>query len=188
MQELREVHAWMREHGEAAIASLKPLSYQDMWAVGALVQLFAYADLTGRRILEHLRAYRGEERPSFNKAPRDTDVLGLVAEACRDLPLTEEEHAAVERRIKNMDGFQVNRNHAAHWAARMYPHGDVFVFMTMNAREAKRRTGHELSEFALQYALAPGPALRSSIDMLQEDVEWLSGLMQELWERFPIAR
>jgi hypothetical protein len=172
----------MQELGDQAVFQLAPLQPADLQVIGALIQLFAFADLNGRRVLGMMHRIKGEP-PAIERTVRDSDVLRQVISQIDCLGSSAEEAAEVERRLSRIAALAAHRHHLAHWAARRAPDADAIVAMTLNQREASRRTGVTLREFEAQYIVIPMPELRATLPLLQEDVDWFARMVVEWWRR-----
>lgn len=181
--EIRSVQAWMFQHGEQAVFQLPPINPADLQVIGALIQLFAFADLNGRRILGMMERLRGEPPTAVNRTPRDSDVLPDVISQIASLALSPAETAETITRLSRIQDLALHRHHLAHWAARRAPNADAIVAMTLNRREASRRTGVILGEFEAQFVVIPMPELRATLPLLQNDVDWLARMVGVWWER-----
>jgi hypothetical protein len=181
--EIRRINAWLGAQGERGISQLVPMTSHDFQVIGAIIQLYAFADMTARRLLEMIDCIEGVPRRSPNQTLRDNEVFPTLLRRLTALGATEEELAAARTAINMINGFAMHRHHLAHWGARRFPGADAIVAMTKNAREAHRRTGATLAPFEMQYAVIPMPELRSNIRPLARKVDWLAAMVDTWWQR-----
>lgn len=159
---------------DAFLASTIDLRDADFALMGKVIQLYCYADLNARRIIDALR--HAAQGPRARNASRlqDAQVFPKLREIAAELW----ESNLKEGILKAADTVEMHRIHRhnfAHWAARRVGSEEALVLFTKNAREAERRDGDPPEPDQLKYAMV-------SLNGFAEEVTKLEGHAQYLAE------
>ncbi len=183
-EEIASIQAELDEKGERALLDLQPLTVNDCSVIGLIIQSFAYADLNARRAIEMIDYLEGKPVAAVNKTLRDNEILPTLRCRSAALPVSDIERAELLTAITMLEKFLQIRHLFAHWAARRHPTKDALVAMTLNAREASRRAGHEPERFRASSAIVPMPEVRANLSILQTNADYIATKVRDWWQRF----
>ncbi|MFC3674059.1 hypothetical protein [Ferrovibrio xuzhouensis] len=142
------------------------LNDDDYALMGKLIQLYCFADLNARRIIDAIHhATLGADARSGSRL-RDAEVFprlqGLVNRWIPDSPLKE----GLLKAARTVEIHRIHRHNFAHWAARKVKEGDAFILFTKNAREGERRDGTPQNSDEMKYAIVLLAPLKPEIEKL----------------------
>lgn len=129
------------------------LSDDDYALIGKLIQLYCFADLNARRIVDAIRhAALGTDARNASRL-QDAQVFPTLRELVgRWIP----ESSLKEGLLKAAHTVELHRMHRhnfAHWAARKVREEDALILFTKNAREGERRDGIPQGPDEMKYAI-----------------------------------
>ncbi len=157
---------------DAFLSATTDLRDSDFALMGKLIQLYCYADLNARRIIDALRhaAFGAEAR--YASRLQDAQVFPKLREITAEL-WESNIREGILKAADNMEMHRVHRHNFAHWAARRVGSEEALVLFTKNAREAERRDGEPQQPDELKYAIVP-------LGIFVEEVQKLEGHAQYL--------
>ncbi|WP_066782304.1 hypothetical protein [Sphingomonas sp. CCH5-D11] len=158
---------------DAFLASTTNLRDADFALMGKLIQLYCYADLNARRIIDALR--HAAHGPGARNASRlqDAQVFPKLREIVAELW----ESNLKEGVLKAADTVEMHRLHRhnfAHWAARRVGSEEALVLFTKNAREAERRDGDPQDPDQLKYGIVPLDGFAEELVKLEGHADYLA--------------
>ena len=162
----------------------------DFALMGKLIQLYCYADLNARRIIDALRHAAFGPQARCASRLQDAQVVPKLVEIAAELW----ESNLKEGILKAANTVELHRSHRhnfAHWAARRVGSEEALVLFTKNAREAERRDGDPLGSDLLKYAIVPLGSFAEELKKLEGHAQYLAQsaahverLINEFSERF----
>lgn len=179
--QLKELQTSMGE-GDEFIDKTSPLLKEDYELIGEFVQMYCWADLNGRRLVNQLRKINRNDGDEFASRLGDKQVLEhLVGEAEKldGLPKVRE---GVLKAVGILDMHRLRRHEFSHWSFRRVSGLEVYVLLTMSKSDAERRGIIISTERALSYGLISVGALRSELEKLKGHIEYLAHLVAFLAE------
>ncbi|WP_133170145.1 hypothetical protein [Kumtagia ephedrae] len=155
------------------LAGTTDLRDSDFALMGKLIQLYCYADLNARRIIDALRHAAVGPEARYASRLQDAQVFPKLREAASELW----ESNLKEGLLKASDTVEMHRIHRhnfAHWAARRVGSEEALVLFTKNAREAERRDGTPQSPDELKYAIVPLAGFPEEVKKLEGHAKYLA--------------
>jgi hypothetical protein len=143
----------------------------DFTLIGKLIQTYCFADLNARRVIDDIRGLTGGVQNGAHL--NDTDVLihlkvvasTLPSWGCRD---------GLIKAATTIEMHRTLRHCFAHWAVRRIKQHDVFIVMTKNGPEAKRRDGIEICADEFKYGLVPLEPMKAEMEKLVTDAKYIA--------------
>lgn len=144
------------------------LSDDDYALIGKLIQLYCFADLNARRIVDAIRhAALGTDARNASRL-QDAQVFPTLRELVgRWIP----ESSLKEGLLKAAHTVELHRMHRhnfAHWAARKVREEDALILFTKNAREGERRDGIPQGPDEMKYAIV----LLAPLKLRDREANW----------------
>lgn len=172
--QITDIKARFDADPDAFLSTTANLRESDFSLMGKVIQLYCYADLNARRIIDSLRHAAIGPDARYASRLQDAQVFPKLREIAAELW----ESNLKEGILKAADTVEMHRTHRhnfAHWAARRVGSEEALVLFTKNAREAERRDGEPQEPDQLKYAVVP-------LDGFAEEVLKLEGHTQYLAE------
>lgn len=171
---LHAIRAEIEADPDGFLLNTEPLTNDDLILIGSLVQLYNFADLNARRIIDALRHAALGPHARNGGVIQDAQVYEKLIEAAKMLPETTDMRRDLIKAASTLQMHQLHRHHFAHWATRRIQGHDAFFMMTYKAQESTKRLGKPSEPYETIYALMPLPALRAEMDKLKGHSEWLA--------------
>lgn len=161
-----------------------PLTKDDLVLIGSLVQIYNYADLNARRIIDSLR--HAAEGPQAQNAGviQDAQVYEKLIEAAKLLPETAEMRRDLIKAASTLQMHQLHRHHFAHWATRRIRGHDAFFMMTYKAQESTKRLGKPSGPHETIYAVMALAPLLAEMEKLEGHSKWLASEAARVFGQF----
>jgi hypothetical protein len=167
-------------------ASLEPTA-DDLAFIGHFIQLYCFADYCARRIIDAIReAAIGPEARNASKL-FEKDVFPSLEKAAHRLW----DGKVKTNLLKAAGTIGMHRQHRhtfAHWAVRRVPEEDVLLLLSKDAREGKRRDGHERDSYQSSFGFVALPPMRTEVEKLNAHTHILSVYAYELETRIEEVR
>ncbi|WP_146121012.1 hypothetical protein [Achromobacter sp. MYb9] len=155
------------------LAESSNVSPADCELMGRFIQQYCFADLNARRIIDLLQhAALGECARNAGNL-RDAQVFQKLRDVASSLWASDLKDGLF-RASETIEMHRVHRHNFAHWAARRVRGEDALILFTLNATEARRRTGSPPESGELVYALVSTIGLREELDKLVGHTEYLA--------------
>jgi hypothetical protein len=149
------------------------LRQSDFFLIGQLIQLYCFADLNARRIIDTLRhAAFGAEARNASRL-QDAQVFPKLREIVAEL-WDSNLKEGLRKAADTIEMHRTLRHTFAHWAARRIENEDALVLFTKNAREAERRDGDPQHPDELKYAIVPLASFPEEIRKLDGHTKYLA--------------
>ncbi|MGE7416179.1 hypothetical protein [Methylobacterium tarhaniae] len=153
---------------EKFLISTVNLTDADCALMGKLIQLYCFADLNARRIIDALRdASMGPEKRNASLL-QDAQVFPKLRETIAEVLPDGNDKEGIIKAADTIEMHRIHRHTFAHWAARRVPGEEALILYTKNAREAERRDGKPLGTNYLKYAIV-------SLLTFDEEIKKLAG-------------
>lgn len=149
------------------------LRSSDYELLGKLIQLYCYADLNARRLIDLLRHAAIGPEARYAGRLQDAQVFPKLYEAA-SLLWDSELKDGLLKACGTIEMHRVHRHNFAHWAARRIRNEDVLILFTKNAREAERRDGAPQTPDELKYALVPLAGFPEELEKLEGHANYLA--------------
>lgn len=170
---IAKVQAEIDADPELYLTKTHPLTQDDLVLIGTVVQIYGYADLNARRIIDHLRrASLGPDKQNAGLL-QDAQVYNKLVEVAETLPESPLRTGLINA-AKTFDMHHTHRHNFAHWAARRASEHDLMVIYSYNAREAERRLGQRSEPEHLIYGVVPLRPIRAELKGLQNHADNLA--------------
>lgn len=154
-----------------------PPTNDDFALFGKFIQTYCFADLNVRRLLEALNA-RVFSNPSVNPYRlNDTDLLQHLRTAVGQSLWKPNIASGLTIAIDILEMHRIHRNHFAHWAVKRYAELDVFVMLSLNAREADRRGIVKEGDSAAAFGLVPIATVKDELRKLVGHCDYIARLV-----------
>jgi hypothetical protein len=168
-----EIKRRFEDDPEGFLRSTRGLREADFAFMGKVIQLYSYADLNARRLIDALR--HAATGPDARNASRLTDAQVLpklrdIAEELWDSNLK----VGLLKAVHTLEMHRIHRHNFAHWAARRVGAEDALVLFTKNAREAERRDGEAQQPDQLKYGILALASFPEEIRKLEGHGEYLA--------------
>lgn len=172
---------------EGFMAGTTDLREADFALIGKVIQLYCFADLNARRIIDALRhaALGADERIASRL--KDAQVFPKLREAADHLPPSNMRDGIL-RAAETVEMHRVHRHNFAHWAARRVREADALVIFTKNAREAERRDGEAQTPEELKYAIVPLASFPGELVKLAGHTDYLATTAAYIEQHFEQIR
>lgn len=179
LAQITDVKAQLEADPDEFLRTTQDLRDEDMLLMGKIIQLYCFADLNARRIIDSLRL--AAIGPAARTASRlvEADVLPHLRKAADllwDSNMKEGLHKAA-------DSIEINRSHRhlfAHWSARRVPTHNVLILFSKNATEAKRRDGVPQEPNELKFGMVPLDAFVIEMPVLEAHTKYLADCASDL--------
>lgn len=149
------------------------LKTSDVLMIGTVIQLYCYADFSGRRIVDVLRhSALGEPRSAsrLQDAQVFPMLIGLVNSHVPEGNVKRGLLIAAE--IVEM--HRSHRHNFAHWIVRRIKGENALIMFTMNAKEAQRRDGVDLDPQTAKYGILHLDGFDAEVGKLKEHTNYLA--------------
>lgn len=173
------------------LRATRPLRQSDFVLIGKLIQLYCYADLNARRIIDALPNAAIGPEARYASRLRDAQVFPKLREIIEQL-CESNLREGVLKAADTVEMHRIHRHNFAHWAARRVDTEDALVLFTKNAREAERRDGEPQDPEELKYGIVPLAGFPKEIQKLEGHAEYLAQSaahieqhLEEFRARFP---
>lgn len=130
-------------------------SDEDFAVMGKLIQLYCFADLNARRIIDAIcGAFEG---PDARRASRfqDGQVFPKLTEISEYYLPDGVLKDGIIKAARTVEMHRVHRHNFAHWAARKFKNHNALILFTKNAREVEKRGREAQSPEELEYVIFP---------------------------------
>jgi len=187
LQNITKIKARFDADPDAFLATTLALRQSDFVLVGQIVQLYCFADLNARRIIDTLRHAAFGPEARIASRLRDAEVFPKLREIVAELW---DSHLK-EGIIKAADIIEMHRRlrHTfSHWAARRIANEEALLLFTKNAREAERRDGGAQNSEELKYAIIPLASFPEEVRKLEEHGKYLAETAAHLEHYFDELR
>lgn len=171
--ELASLKSGLEADPEKFLRDTKDLQSSDLLLIGKIIQLYCFADLNARRIIDGLRLAAIGPHAATASTLVEADVLPHLKKAA-DLLW---ESNLKKGLYKAADSIEINRSHRhlfAHWSARRVAGQNVLILFTKNATEAKRRDGITPEHNQMKFGMVPLDAFAVELPILEAHTEYLA--------------
>jgi hypothetical protein len=156
--------------GDFFDASLSP---DDVRLIGSYIRTFTFLELNLHRAVRMFFEI-GALSSKDARRPAAGNLTSLVSQGALNIPLIKPELDELEIRLAEIAVGQPFRNLLAHWACGRLPQTDVFIFLTMDERDAKVMGNHRPSYDGAYFALVRQSDLRSLLKRMEVAGHWLA--------------
>lgn len=154
------------------LPDLLPLEREDMFLIGAFVQVFNFIELDLRRSIE---AFCAAGLITPKKQFHTSELVELVKNAVSQLDRVAPELSDTLGKLDEIEFRRPFRNLLAHWAARRVPGHDAIVLLSMDKKDAKAALGVQtVTKDHCAYSLLMLPDLRGLLVHISTYDEWLA--------------
>lgn len=158
---------------DAFLASTADLRETDFALMGKLIQLYCYADLNARRIIDTLRHAAFGPEARYASRLQDAQVFPKLREIAAEL-WDSDLKEGILKAADTVELHRIHRHNFAHWAARRVGSEDALVLLTKNAREAERRDGDPQEPDQLKYGIVPLHGFAEEVKKLEGHAQFLA--------------
>lgn len=170
---IKQVEERLEADPEGFLVNTMDLRQSDFVLIGRLIQLYCFADLNARRIIDTLRhAAFGAETRNASRL-QDAQVFPKLREIVTELWESNLKDGLF-RAADTIELHRTLRHSFAHWAARRITNEDALILFTKNAREAERRDGDPQDPDELKYAIVPIAGLLEEVHKLDGHAKYLA--------------
>jgi hypothetical protein len=167
---------------DAFIEATDELTTEDYAFIGQMIQLYCFADFCARRVIDAIReAAFGPHKRNASRL-MEKEVFPALEKAAKLLW-----DGNVKTNLLKAAGtigmHRHMRHNFAHWAARRIPGEDVWIILSKDAREGKRRDGRERDSYQSSYGLVHLQSLRDEMEKLNAHTHNLSVYAYQLETR-----
>lgn len=161
--------------GDPALFLSKTLDLHDsdFSLIGRVIQLYCYADLNARRIVDSLRHAAFGPDARYGSQLQDAQVFPKLREIAGELWHCNLKDGLLKA-ADTVELHRVHRHNFAHWAARRVREEEALVLFTKNAREAQRRDGQPQTPEEVKYAIVWLGHFPDEVSKLQAHTQYLA--------------
>ena len=168
-EQLKELRAY---YETLELGDLLPLEREDMFLIGAFVQVFNFIELNLRRSIEVFCAADLIER---KKSFHTSELVELVKTAVTRLSIAGAELDDILGKLDEIEFRRPYRNLLAHWAGRRIPKHDAIVLLSMDGKDALAALGAStISQDYCAYSIMLLPDIRELLAHVSTYGEWLA--------------
>lgn len=154
------------------LCDLLPLEREDIFLIGAFVQVFNFIELNLRRSIEVFCAAGLIER---KKSFHTSDLVELVKKAVTKLSVASSDLDDILGKLGEIELRRPYRNLLAHWAGRRIPRHDAIVLLSMDGKDALAALGAStISQDYCAYSIMLLSDLRGLLAHVTTYDEWLA--------------
>lgn len=129
------------------------LSNSDYALIGGLIQIYCFADLNARRVINSLRAICDGDESAFASKLNEIDTLLHLEKMAKKWTGAENVSDGVLTAAKTLEMHRIHRHNFAHWVVKRIQDEDAFVILSMNAPEASKRDGNEIGKDEVKWGI-----------------------------------
>lgn len=181
-ESLKYIQSLDADLGGDALSKLEPLTGADAALIGQLIQSFNFLEFNLRRSIEifsHAGLITASKKNRHSSELAQTVKTGVMAMGL--------DVATANVICQTLDDIELHRdirNHLAHWAAKRIKGHDALYLMSLDQKDAIRRTGskgdHKTSVYCIMY-LAD---LRGLLQHISKQDIWLAELTAQWFIRY----
>lgn len=183
-KKLIEIQAEIDADPDLYLTKTDPLTPDDMLLTGRVVQIFNYADLNARRIIDAINHAAFGPAKQNGGILQDAQVYEKLISAAELLPEDTNLRNGLIKAASTLQMHHVIRHHFAHWAMRRIPGYDALFMMTYNSQEGERRNGKRTAPYEITYGVLPLASARAEVEKLEGHSKWLAGEAARLHTEF----
>jgi hypothetical protein len=185
--QLRRIDARFSADPDGFIENTEELTLEEYAFVGQLIQLYYFADFCARRIIDAVReAAFGPEKRNASKL-MEKEVFPALEKATK-LLWDGNVKANILKAAETIGMHRHARHNFAHWACRRVPGEDVWIMLSKDAREGKRRDGRDRDSYQTSYGFVELSSLRTEMEKLNAHTHNLSVYAYQLETRIDQVR
>lgn len=173
---LARLEAEFNAEPDAFLAEAKRPSPTDFQLIGTFIQVYSFAEMTARQIVEMIDALTPGKSANAASRLAGHDVFPHLEAAANRLGQTGTGNLkeTLLRAAGTVKMHRQMRHTLAHWAVRRVSGDDAFIFLSKNAQEGKKRTGNMIGESEISYGFTGKRTLRRELRKLEEHTQNLS--------------
>lgn len=171
--QITEIRNRFETEPDKFLAATTGLRDSDFALMGKLVQLYCFADLNARRIIDALRHAAFGPEARYASRLQDAQVFPKLREAASGLWESNLKEGLFKASY-TVEMHRIHRHNFAHWAARRVGREEALVLFTKNAREAERRDGNPQSPDELKFAIVPLAGFPEEVNKLEGHAKYLA--------------
>lgn len=169
---------------ENGLEQTLPLNKKDFELIGTLIQTYCIADLHARRVLNSLRALITGENTDFAGKLNDGEVLEHLKKNALAWEGPIEVKDGLRMATETIEMHRELRHNFAHWVTRRINGTEVFVMLSKNLKEAKKRDGIAQGINEFKYGIAEIIAIKTELEKLKSHAVYFSKVAEYLDENF----
>lgn len=177
--QLANLKAQLEADPNEFLRTTQDLRDADLLLIGKLIQLYCFADLNARRIIDSLRS--AADDPSAGNASKlvDADVFPHLHKAA-DLLWNSNMKDGLHKAAYSIEINRSHRHLFAHWSARRVRNHNVLILFSKNATEARRRDGISQEPDELKFGMVPLDAFATELPILEAHTMYLAECASDL--------
>lgn len=145
----------------------------DVLLIGSYVRSFTFIELNLHRAVRMFREL-GALSAKEARRPASCDLASLVDKGVVNTISISAELDELKGYLAEISVGQPFRNLLAHWACSRLPNSDVFIFLTMEERDARAIGNHSPSHDGVYFALVRQGDLRALLRRMEVAGQWLA--------------
>lgn len=161
---------------DAFVEASKRPTAKDFELIGTFIQVYCFAELSARQIIEMIDSAILGRRPEAASRLAGHDVFPKLAEAAGKLSSDGKGNLreTLIRAAGTVEMHRQIRHTLAHWAVRRIEGGRAFLVLSKNAQEGKKRHGKMIGAGELHYGMMGTATLRRELKKLEQHTQNLS--------------
>lgn len=183
-ESLRYIQTLAAELGDDPLSNLEPLSAADAALIGHLIQSFNFMELNLRRSIE-IFTHAGLIK-AFKKNPHSSELAQTVKAGVAAMGLDGATAGVICQTLDDIELHREIRNHLAHWAAKRIKGHDALYLMSLDQKDAIRRTGSKGDHETSVYCIMNLADLRGLLEHISKQELWLAELTAQWFIRYAI--
>lgn len=158
------------------IGKSKRPTARDFQLIGTLIQVYCFAELSARQIIELIDTATPDRQPDSASRLAPHDVFPKLAEAAERLHNTGKGNLkeTITRAAGTVAMHRQIRHALAHWAVRRVEGGKAYLLLSKHSQEAKKRHGKFGGAEVMNYGIMGVATLRRELAKLEQHAQNLS--------------
>lgn len=181
-ESLKYIQTIDAELGGNALAKLEPLTGADAALIGQLIQSFNFLEYNLRRSIEIFN-HAGLTKYG-KKNPHSSELAQIVKAGVTAMGIDDATAGVICQTLDDIELHRDTRNHLAHWAAKRIKGHDALYLMSMDQKDAIRRTGSKGDHETSIYCIMNLPDLRRLLQHISKQDVWLAELTAQWFIRY----
>lgn len=182
-ESLKYIQTLDAELGDDALSKLEPLTYGDAALIGHLIQSFNFLEYNLRRSIE-IFAHAG--LIAAVKNPHSSKLAEIVKAGVAAMDLDVETAGVICQTLDDIELHRDIRNHLAHWAAKRIKGHDALYLMSLDHKDAIRRTGSKGDHETSIYCIMNLADLRGLLQHISKQDVWLAEFTAQWFIKYAI--
>ncbi|WP_176026417.1 hypothetical protein [Brucella intermedia] len=158
---------------KSLITKTSDLHSSDVLMIGTVIQLYCYADFSGRRIVDVLR-HTALGKPRTASRLQDSQVFPMLIDLVNNHLSDEKLKQGLLIASEIVEMHRTHRHNFAHWICRRVKGENALIMFTMNSKEAHRRDGVDLDPQTAKYGILHLEGFDTEVEKLKEHTNYLA--------------